>query len=90
MSDKPFLSIVIPVYQSAGVVQETVRETLENLSQYDVELVLVDDRSTDDSWDVISRIARMDSRITALRRCGTLASMKRIWPGLRFAGANGL
>lgn len=65
---RPTLSIVIPVYNSEGVVGETVRRTCRALEDDRVtfEIILVNDGSRDGSWKVIADIARTDSRITAI------------------------
>lgn len=65
---RPRFSIVIPVFNSAGVVANTIQRTcmaLENLGQ-PFEIILVNDGSKDTSWDIISRLALNDQRITAI------------------------
>lgn len=62
------LSIVIPVYNSAQIIALTVKRTcvaLESLGA-SFEIILVNDGSKDESWQVISRLAGDDSRITAI------------------------
>lgn|SRR5688572_18833904 len=61
----PCLSVVMPVYNEAA----TVRRVLELvLAQRPVqELIVVDDCSTDGSWQVLSEIAKTNDRIRLLR-----------------------
>lgn len=63
------VSFVIPCYRSAntvsGVVEE-IRRTMPTLPQYEYEIVLVNDCSPDDTFAVISELARNDRRITAV------------------------
>lgn len=75
----PRLSIVIPVFNSAEVVAQTVQRTCTVMEAMGVsfEIVLVNDGSKDESWEIISDLARMDERITAidlLHNCGQHAA----------------
>lgn len=63
------VSFVIPCYHSAhtiGTVVEEIRRTMPTLPDYDYEIVLVNDCSPDDTFAVISALAREDGRITAV------------------------
>jgi len=62
---EPCLSVVMPVYNEGA----TVRAMIENvLAQRLVQqLVIVDDRSTDNTWEVLQASARTDARISLLR-----------------------
>lgn len=67
-SPNPAFSIVIPVFNSAGVVAETVTRTIaffDRLSE-PYEIILVNDGSTDGSWKVIEGIGRSDPRVIAV------------------------
>lgn len=60
------VSFVIPCYRSAktlpGVVTE-IKETMQTLPQYSYELVLVNDCSPDDTFDVIRKLAEENTNI---------------------------
>jgi dolichol-phosphate mannosyltransferase len=63
------LSIVIPVYNEVESVPELHRE-IDSVAQeqgYDLELVFVDDGSSDGSWDAIERLALADDRVRGIR-----------------------
>lgn len=62
---EPCLSVVMPVYNEGA----TVRAMIDNvLAQRLVQqLVIVDDRSTDNTWEVLQAAARTDTRISLLR-----------------------
>ncbi|MBR3605972.1 MAG: glycosyltransferase family 2 protein [Lachnospiraceae bacterium] len=66
---KKKISFVIPCYNSAktieGVVEE-IRETMENLEQYIYEVVLVNDCSPDETFQVIRKICQSQSHIYGL------------------------
>ncbi len=61
------VSVVMPVYNAAATVEASMRSVLEQ-SHQDVELVVVDDGSHDDSWERVSRIAANDARVVPLRQ----------------------
>ena len=61
-------SVVIPVYNSEQIVAETVSRTCAffEAQNLDFEIILVNDGSVDQSWHVISDLARTSSRIKAI------------------------
>jgi glycosyltransferase involved in cell wall biosynthesis len=61
MPDSPKLAVVISCYNYESFVERSIRSVLDQ-GHPDCELVVVDDGSTDGSWDVISR-----SGVTAFR-----------------------
>lgn len=63
------LSVVIPVYNEAESLAELCGELndVARQQQYDLELVFVDDGSTDDSWAEIERLASQDPRVQGVR-----------------------
>lgn len=65
----PVLSVVIPAYNEAPNVEPCYRELVEVLaaSGHSFETVFVDDGSTDDTAEVIRRLARADPRVHLLR-----------------------
>ena len=77
-------SIVVPVYNSAEIVGDTVDRISEFFTEHglDHELILVNDGSTDGSWDVIAEKARDRPRTSSPSTCcGTTASTTPTWPG---------
>ena len=63
------LSIVIPVFNEAESLATLHKELSEVAAAegYELDLVFVDDGSTDESWQVIGRLAADDRRVTGLR-----------------------
>lgn len=61
-------SVVIPVYNSESIVGTTVQRVVETFQQHglSLELILVNDGSRDNSWAVISELARNGPNIIAL------------------------
>jgi dolichol-phosphate mannosyltransferase len=62
-------SIVIPVYNEAESLETLHRELLEvaDAQGYDLDIIFVDDGSTDQSWSIIRRLAAGDARVRGLR-----------------------
>ncbi len=79
-----FLSVVIPVYQSASSLEALIRRlgsVLQGISSQ-VELILVDDGSSDGSWDLIQKAADTDARIRGLRLSRNFGQHHAIAAGL--------
>lgn len=63
------LSVLVPVYNERHVVEASlnrVRALQDDLIS-SLEIVVVDDRSTDGTWEILQRLASEDSRIVLLR-----------------------
>ncbi|MFJ8296574.1 glycosyltransferase family 2 protein [Streptomyces sp. NPDC094447] len=58
----PLVSVVMPVYNSAATLGAAVRSVLSQ-THTDLELLVTDDRSTDDSMDLLMEFARRDERV---------------------------
>ncbi|HEY4759933.1 MAG TPA: glycosyltransferase family 2 protein [Thermoguttaceae bacterium] len=63
------LSIVIPVYNEAESLVTLHSELAEvaGAEGYELDVIFVDDGSTDDSWKVIQQLAAVDARVRGLR-----------------------
>jgi glycosyltransferase involved in cell wall biosynthesis len=63
------LSILMPVYNERTVVEQCIAQVLSAPlpEQMERELIIVDDRSTDDTWPILERLAAADSRIRLFR-----------------------
>lgn len=63
---KPFFSVITPVYNRALLVGETIDTVLNQEYNY-FEYILVDDKSTDNSLQVLEEYASRDSRIKIVK-----------------------
>ncbi|WP_269540975.1 glycosyltransferase family 2 protein [Cerasicoccus fimbriatus] len=63
-TSSPTVSVLVTIYNRAHFIEETVRSILQ--SDYeDYEIILLDDRSKDDSYAVAKKLAESDPRIRA-------------------------
>lgn len=58
----PKVSIIIPVYNTEEFVEEAVRSIM-NQTLRDIEIIIINDGSTDNSLSIIERLANEDNRI---------------------------
>lgn len=92
-SPKPrTFSIVVPIYQNHANVQHTVPKLLslrEKLPAYRLELVFVDDGSTDDSWDQLKVFReKHPDAITLVRLSRNFGQTPATQAGLRHASGD--
>ncbi len=63
------ISVVIPVLDESASLEQLVQELdlVATKQGYDLQMIFVDDGSTDGSWNVIDRLAQADSRVLGIR-----------------------
>jgi len=63
------LSVLMPVYNERHLVETSLKRVLKlnHASISELEIVVVDDHSTDGSWEVLQRVAMEDDRIRLIR-----------------------
>lgn len=66
VSGGPLVSIIMPAFNAAAYLEYSVASIL-NQSWENIELILVDDASNDDTWSLIQALAAKDSRIKPLQ-----------------------
>jgi len=62
---EPCLSVVMPVYNEAGTAAEVIKMVLAQRPV--MQLVIVDDASTDGTWEILQAAAKDDARMTLAR-----------------------
>lgn len=62
------LSVLMPVYNEARTLRRIVRAVLDSPIEMQIELVCVDDRSTDGSWEILKELAAADPRVKVFRQ----------------------
>ncbi len=79
------VSFVIPCYRSAGTISAVVEEinrSMDVLTDYEHEIILVNDCSPDNTFSVLSALARSDRRITAVDLAKNFGQHAAIMAGL--------
>lgn len=64
---EPILSVLIPVYNVEAYLKDCL-ESVANQSMKDIEIICVDDKSTDRSGDILDEYARKDSRFKVFHK----------------------
>lgn len=76
MSHQPLLSVIVPVYNVAAYLRECL-DSLLHQTYHNLEIILVDDGSTDDSPLICAEYARKDERIHLITKVnGGLSSAR--------------
>ena len=72
----PLVSIIVPVYNAIEYLDDCIRSITEQTLE-DIEILLVDDGSTDDSLDVLRKWENRDSRIKVIHQQNSGVSAAR-------------
>ena len=76
------VSVIMPVYNAGKFLVRAI-ESIRKQTVTDFELLIIDDGSTEDSWDIIKRYAKRDARIRKFRNhrnIGIVKSMNLLIP----------
>ena len=65
-NNSPKVSILIPVWNRETVIEDTVRSALAQTLQ-DIEVVIVDNASTDNTWKILVQLSKDDKRVRIFR-----------------------
>lgn len=81
------VSIISPVYKAEDILKELVSRLDAVMLKIDVtyEIILVDDRSPDNSWQIISDLCNKNSRIKGIRLSKNSGQQKAIFAGMQAA-----
>lgn len=66
MENKPSISVLMPAYNAEKYISLAI-ESILNQTLRNFELIIIDDCSTDDTWNIIQQYANKDSRIKGYR-----------------------
>ena len=64
--NQPFISVIMPCYNSSAYIQAAI-ESIKNQQFLDWELIVIDDGSTDASWQAIASMQQTDKRISCIQ-----------------------
>jgi glycosyltransferase involved in cell wall biosynthesis len=72
---RPLVSILIPVYNRAELIVPCV-ESARSQTYRDIEIVIVDNASTDQTWEVCQRLASEDPRVRIFRNASNVGPVR--------------
>lgn len=61
------VTIFIPTYNSSKYIEHTINSVL-NQSFPDIEIICIDDSSTDNTWNILNRYAKLDNRVRIFKK----------------------
>jgi len=73
------VTIVVPTFSAEATLERALRSVL-NQSMHEIEVIVVDDASTDSSWNLIRALALEDPRVRGVlnkTNCGKPVGMNR-------------
>ena len=76
------VSIVLPTYNERGNIEALLRQLLSLQEQFDLELLVVDDDSTDGTGELVRQLARERPQLRLIRRIGRSGLASAIKEGL--------
>jgi len=91
ISSKPEISIIIPIFneeETLRAIFEETRDALEKRDNVTFEIILIDDGSTDGSWDVLKELANEDSRVRAIKLRRNFGKSSALSTGFEHAEGN--
>lgn len=80
----PILSVILPNYNHAGLLTRAIRSLLDQEVRAD-EIIVIDDCSTDNSREVIERLAGSDPSIRVIHNVTNLGTLRSLQRGLEEA-----
>lgn len=82
--NQPQVSIIMSIYNGEAYVSQAI-ESILNQTLTELELIIIDDGSTDDTWEIISKYARQDSRVVPIRNEQNVGTSGALNKGLALA-----
>ena len=82
---QPKISIVMSVYNGSFYLRESI-ESILNQTFVDFEFIIINDCSTDNSWEVMNKYAERDLRIILINNPANIGLTKSLNKGLKIAG----
>jgi glycosyltransferase involved in cell wall biosynthesis len=82
--DNPLVSIILPTYNRELYIKRAIDSVL-NQTYRNIELIVIDDSSSDNTFQIISEIARKDSRVIILKNKENLGLVKNLNKGIELA-----
>jgi len=71
----PLISILIPVYNSEEFIEKAVNSAI-NQTYKNIEIIIVDNQSTDGTWEILQAYQKKDDRIKLFRNSANIGPVK--------------
>ena len=87
MSKTPYISVVTPVYGCGDCLEQLynrLKTTLSNINE-NFEIIMVNDASPDNAWDIITQLAHKDNRVKGINLSRNFGQHRTITAGLDYA-----
>lgn len=83
----PKLSIIIPLFNEEESLQQLYQEidAVSKEQNLDLEIIMIDDGSTDNSWKIVEQLAAQDQRLQGIRFRTNFAKAAALTAGMRAA-----
>ena len=85
---KDKLSVVLPTFNEFKNLSPLIDKILSYSNEYDLEIIVVDDNSTDNTLDLIRSLSKEDNRIRLIHRLDRIGLSSAIKEGLICANSN--
>lgn len=87
LAHKPLVSILIPVYNRESIIAETVKSATSQ-SYSHIEIVIIDNKSSDNTWSIIKSLAEKDKRIKIYRNDSNIGPVLNWNEGLKLVNGD--
>ncbi|MEM1325248.1 MAG: glycosyltransferase family 2 protein [Bacteroidota bacterium] len=77
----PLISILLPVYNAASFLSESIKSILQQ-THTNLEIIVIDDGSTDQSWVILQQMAKQDRRIRLFQNKKNIGLIRTLNKGL--------
>ncbi len=74
---KPLVSVIMPVYNAGKFLARAI-ESIQKQTEENFEFLIIDDHSTDGSWNIVLKYAKKDKRIRTFRNKKNLGLVKSL------------
>ncbi len=83
-SKQPLISVLMPAYNAEKYIGQAIESILKQTFK-DFKFIILDDASTDNTWNIIQKYAKKDKRIITLKNKKNLKICKTLNKGIRIA-----
>lgn len=88
MSQKHFLSIIVPAYNEAKTLGQVIESLYRNVTNIDFEVIVVDDGSTDQTKKILNKVSKKHPRLKSLHHQNNKGKSEAIKSGVKMTEGN--